>query len=123
MAITLTKQSIGYTSIIEILSSCDVSSPTIEEMRKSSNRVSYAIMGINQDQLTENRSLVKAIQTGLIDNPIRLQMDAPYNCALQIFHSSIYLFPYPFIAKLQIQLYNIVETQIISITNFADQNG
>ena len=82
MAIALTKQPIGYTSMIEILSSCDVSSPSVEGMRKSTNRISDDLVKINRHQLTTNRSLVKevtSIRTGLIDTPIRLQTDAAYN--------------------------------------------
>lgn len=82
MAIALTKQPIGYTSMIEILSSCDVSSPSIEGMRKSSNRIADDLIRINRDQLTKNRRVVKevkSIRNGLIDTPIRLATDAAYN--------------------------------------------
>ena len=69
----LSKHSIGYTSMIEILATCEIDPPSVEGMRKTSNQVADALITINNEQLIENRKIVKqvkAIRSGKAENPI-----------------------------------------------------
>ena len=82
MAVALSKQSIGYTSMIEILATCEINPPSVEGMRKTSNQVADALININNEQLIDNRKLVKqvkAIRSGKAENPIAIATDAAYN--------------------------------------------
>ena len=86
MAVALSKHSIGYTSMIEILATCEIDPPSVEGMRKTSNQVADALININNEQLIENRKIVKqvkAIRTWQTENPIAIAMDATYNNSLK----------------------------------------
>ena len=81
MAVALTKHPIGPTTIVEILTACDIAPPSFECMRRTGNKAADAFIGLNQKQLGENRKVIKDIKLsmGCANGEVSVSLDGSYN--------------------------------------------
>ena len=80
LSVALAKNPVGASTFIEILSTCEVITPALENLRKSVNKAADTFVAINEDQLAENRQVVKnEIISRYSKNTTKVQCDASYN--------------------------------------------
>lgn len=82
MSVALIKQPLGASSIIEILSACDISTPSLSSLQKCLNQTSDAFIEINREQLHCNRELIHHemnFRKGINQNASMIQSDVSYN--------------------------------------------
>ena len=80
LAVALTKNAVGPSTFIEILSMCEVMAPSAENLRRSINLAADTFESINQQQLSLNRELVKEeMMSRSNTTSIKIQTDAAYN--------------------------------------------